>query len=104
MISTVSALALSCDALFGFLGMRRERPRERVGAGAPQLLAATETLRIDEPLRCNVTCLSGLLWLTHDGDPKDLILRPGEQYRATRRSTLLVHALQDSRLALMRSD
>ena len=85
--------------------MGRQEPREAIGATThPRDLAAHATIRIADPPGYNVTCLTGLLWLTHDGDPKDLILQPGEQYQADRRSTLLVHALQDSGLALMSAD
>jgi hypothetical protein len=85
--------------------MGRQGQREAIGATThPRDLAAHATIRIADPIRCTVTCLTGLLWLTHDGDPKDLILKPGEQYRADRRSMLLVHALEESRLELMSVD
>jgi hypothetical protein len=46
----------------------------------------------------------GLLWLTHDGEPKDLILEPAERYRADRRSMLLVQALEEPRVELVSAD
>lgn len=105
MTSTATSLALFRTRLFGGLGIGRQGQREAIGA-ATQIrdLAAHATIRIADPVGCTVTCLSGVLWLTHDGDPKDLILKPGEQYRADRRSMLLVQALEESRLELTSAD
>lgn len=44
-----------------------------------------------------LSCLSGCVWLSVDG--QDIVLRPGQQYRAGRRQTLLCQALQPSRLS-----
>ena len=41
-----------------------------------------------------VRCSSGSLWITHDGDPKDVILSAQESYRAQREDTMHVFALQ----------
>jgi hypothetical protein len=41
-----------------------------------------------------VKCVSGSLWVTLDGDPKDLILVPGESYRAEREDAMHLFALQ----------
>ena len=49
--------------------------------------------RVDESVL--VCCCSGSLWITHDGDPKDVILVPGESYRAEREDAMHVFALAD---------
>jgi hypothetical protein len=41
-----------------------------------------------------IRCSSGSLWITHDGDPKDVILSAQEIYRAQREDTMHVFALQ----------
>ena len=41
-----------------------------------------------------ICCSSGSLWITHDGDPKDVILSAQESYRAQREDTMHVFALQ----------
>jgi hypothetical protein len=41
-----------------------------------------------------VRCASGSLWITHDGDPKDVILSPQESYRAERDAAMHLYALQ----------
>jgi hypothetical protein len=41
-------------------------------------------------------CGRGSVWITHDGDPKDVILVGGESYRAEREDAMHVFALQPS--------
>ena len=38
-------------------------------------------------------CSKGSIWVTHDGDPKDVILMGGETYRAERADPLHLFAL-----------
>lgn len=49
--------------------------------------------RVDASVQ--VTCMRGNLWITHDGDPKDVILYGGENYRAQRQDAMHLYALQD---------
>jgi hypothetical protein len=41
-----------------------------------------------------IRCATGSLWITHDGDPKDVILAAQESYRAEREEAMHVFALQ----------
>ena len=50
------------------------------------------------PVGHKIECLAGCLWITHDGDPKDIVLRAGESYVPDRHSRLLVQALEDAQL------
>lgn len=50
--------------------------------------------RVDETVV--VVCVSGGLWITHDGDPKDVILKPRDSYRAQREDAMHLYALQPS--------
>ncbi|HEX2546336.1 MAG TPA: hypothetical protein VHL79_15760 [Ramlibacter sp.] len=43
-----------------------------------------------------IKAATGSLWITHDGDPKDVILYPEESYRAEREDAMHVFALHDS--------
>jgi hypothetical protein len=43
-----------------------------------------------------VRCSRGSLWITHDGDCKDLVLGEGDFYRAQRRAPMRIHALGDA--------
>ncbi|HYE38628.1 MAG TPA: DUF2917 domain-containing protein [Ramlibacter sp.] len=54
--------------------------------------------RVDASVQ--VVCASGSLWITHDGDPKDVILYGGESYRAQREDAMHVFALQDCTLEI----
>mgnify|MGYP001627244924 CR=1 FL=1 len=42
-----------------------------------------------------ICCSSGSLWITHDGDPKDVFLSPGQSYRAESERAMHVFAMQD---------
>jgi hypothetical protein len=43
-----------------------------------------------------VRCIDGRVWITHDGDPKDVVLDPGESYAWPRAGAMLVHAMRPS--------
>ena len=45
-------------------------------------------------------CRSGALWITHDGDPRDVILDENESYLVDRRDRTTVHALRGSGLEI----
>ena len=49
--------------------------------------------RVDDSVL--ICCGAGSLWITHDGDPKDVILVPGESYRAEREDAMHLFALAD---------
>jgi hypothetical protein len=41
-----------------------------------------------------IECLSGALWITHDGDRRDITLSAGERHVVDRDAPLLVFALE----------
>lgn len=41
-----------------------------------------------------VRCARGHLWITHDSDPKDVILAASEVYRSERDDALRLHAME----------
>ena len=51
-----------------------------------------------------VRCEQGSVWITHDGDPKDVILCGGETYRCERTDALHLFALQPSMLEIQFED
>lgn len=93
MVAMQLALPASA-ALARFFGAPRgARPRvtrwfaERVAEGA--------TREINPPPgRVTAHCRRGEAWLTHDGDPRDVLLKEGESYTADTRRRLTVHALR----------
>lgn len=60
------------------------------------------TLRPDRLLRLRdgrdvvVGVDTGTVWLTQDGDVRDIILRAGESFRVDRGGTVLLQALEDA--------
>lgn len=47
-----------------------------------------------------VSCLQGVLWLTEDRNPNDIILSAGRTHAAQRKGRALVQALEPARIAL----
>ncbi|MBE7369271.1 DUF2917 domain-containing protein [Ramlibacter pallidus] len=73
----------------------RLRPAPRVKRRFALRMAQGEARtfeRVDDSVY--VRCTKGSLWITHDGDPKDVILSPQEGYRAQREDAMHVFALQ----------
>lgn len=46
-------------------------------------------------------CLTGTLWLTQDGDLRDIVLEPGEGATIERDGLSVVTALSDARFLLL---
>jgi hypothetical protein len=70
---------------------RRPRVLRRVAVELPRGTARRFD-RVDGTVM--VRCATGSLWITHDGDPKDVILSDDETYRAERDEAMHVFALQ----------
>jgi hypothetical protein len=76
-------------------GRRRvtDRPVADPAAASPCNLHQGETLVAAHPRGLCLQCLAGSLWITHDGDCKDLILESGETYQPAHDRRMLVYAL-----------
>jgi hypothetical protein len=59
-----------------------------------------ELLVIDDPRGHLITCESGELWLTQDGDRRDIILPAGHAWLVDRPGPLVLSALTASRATL----
>lgn len=66
-------------------------------------LADGELLALDRIAGRELACRAGELWITVDGRPEDIILGPGQRWRAEEDSTVVVSALQDSLLVVTRA-
>lgn len=77
--------------LFGGAGARPRITRRfaaRVRKGHTRMVEAP-------PGRLTVHCRQGEAWITHDGDPRDVLLHAQESYDPGSRDHMSVHALED---------
>lgn len=49
-----------------------------------------------------IECVAGVLWITQDHDPRDIVLTAGRSFRLDRGGRAVVYALDDARLVLHR--
>jgi len=52
------------------------------------------SLRVEPGTRVEIACLSGVVWITHAGDPRDLFLASGESLVLPPRGVTLITALE----------
>jgi hypothetical protein len=64
-------------------------------------LAKGRIRRVHRPLGQRVECVSGALWVTQDGDPRDIVLNPGDSFAFDQRGDALISALDDARFLLL---
>ncbi len=48
----------------------------------------------------SVRCVLGSLWLTQDGDPRDILLKPGDSFTLDRDGLAIIYATSDATVAL----
>lgn len=65
-------------------------------------LSRGHTLRIQDGQGVLLQALSGRLWLTQEGDSRDIVLEAGDEVRITRPGLSLVHALREARVLVLR--
>ena len=58
-------------------------------------------IRETRPFGHRIECLSGSLWITQDGDSRDIVLAPGDSFSLDRAGDALISALDDSRFLLL---
>lgn len=69
-------------------------------SGSTSLQLARSTLiRLSDTAR-TIRCDAGSLWITQDGNPRDIVLAPGQQFRRDSRAGTIVYALEPARLTL----
>ena len=57
-------------------------------------------LTLDDSLDVSIDCLEGSLWITQDGDPRDVIVPAGRSFRIDRTSRVMVFATSDASLQI----
>jgi hypothetical protein len=58
---------------------------------------------VSAPKGRRVECLGGVLWVTQDGDRRDIILEAGDAFDFDRAQGVLISALQDATYLLLES-
>lgn len=71
-----------------------------VSKSAATRLAHRRILNLHDRSGDRVECLDGSVWITQDGDPRDIVLDAGESFMLDRPGTALVYALADARVAV----
>lgn len=65
----------------------------------PVCLADDQIVALSEARGWTVECRRGRLWITQDGDPRDIVIAAGEQFTFDRDTPTLVSALGESTVA-----
>lgn len=63
-------------------------------------LAHQATFQVTDAAGVQITCHRGCLWITLDGDQRDIVLEAGERFVATEHRRALIYALAPSSLSL----
>ncbi len=71
-----------------------------VSTPAATSLAHRKILRLRDRDGDRVECLDGSVWITQDGDPRDVLLDAGETFTLDRSGTTIVYALADARVVV----
>ena len=71
------------------------------GPAAMIALEREASLRVEPGTRVEIVCLSGVVWITQQGDLRDLFLAPGESLELLPRGRTLVTALEPALVRLV---
>jgi hypothetical protein len=73
----------------------------RIDGGVVMIaLEREQSLRIAPGVRVEIDCAAGVLWITQEGDVRDLFLARGESLTLTPRGAAIVTALEPARIGL----
>ncbi len=71
---------------------------------AAHVLAKAGTRHLPARVGRTVECLSGAIWITQDGDLRDIVLEPGDTFAFDRHGDALLSAFADSRYVVLDAD
>jgi hypothetical protein len=63
-------------------------------------LAQGNILRVDDGAGMLVAVSEGEVWITEEGNPRDIVLGPGESFSLKRPGVCLLYAIEPARLTL----
>lgn len=75
----------------------------RVNHTSQVALDRGDIVELPDPAGRTLVCRAGVLWLTIDDDPKDIVLEAGQCYEASGHRRLLVSALAAARFDVVAS-
>lgn len=78
----------------------RETSTTPGAARGEHALGARELLAVADVAGLRIRCMRGSLWLTLDGDPRDIVLKAGEDFVGTEHRRGLVYAFGPSTVSL----
>ena len=68
---------------------------------ATQEIARNQILEVKQPLGVTIECLDGSIWVTLDGDSRDVVLGAGQSFVVDRNHRTLLQALDAARVRLI---
>lgn len=84
-----------------WFGVRLNPNPARQLAGSNVSLACNEMHVVTRFQGGSIACTQGCVWLTHDGDCRDVVLESGQQHVADRDSRLVIYAIATSGIRLI---
>ena len=66
-----------------------------------QEMAKNKILEIKQAMGVTIECLEGSVWVTLDGDMRDVILDAGHAFKVDRKQLTLIQALDTARVRLI---
>lgn len=76
----------------GANGVRQTRPSTSERC-SDQKIAKNAMLEVKQPLGVTIECLEGAIWVTLDGDSRDVVLDAGQSFIVDRKQRTLLQAL-----------
>lgn len=64
------------------------------------VLAPGEVYALDDAPGARICATGGTVWITEEGEIRDVVLRPGERHTVARPGRTLVHAMERSRVSI----
>lgn len=77
------------------------QPRLVPAVHGPMSIDKGATLVVERAVGKGVCCVTGSLWITLDGDPKDVVIEAGDTYVGERPGRMLVYGLAASTALLV---
>jgi hypothetical protein len=66
-------------------------------------LKRNQVVTVREGIGHSIVCDSGTVWVTQDGDPRDIILHTGDAFTLDRKGAALVQAFEPGAISITRS-